>query len=33
MYRGHLGMYGPSPYCKRKVEMTGWSAQMYPAFL
>jgi hypothetical protein len=27
------GMYGPPLYCKRKVKMTVWSAQMYPAFV
>jgi hypothetical protein len=27
------GMYGP-PLCrKRKTKVTGWSAQMYPAFV
>jgi hypothetical protein len=27
------GMYGPPPYCKRKMKMTEWSARMYPAFV
>src|SRR5271163_4318332 len=26
-------MYGPPPCCKRKVKVTGWSAQMYAAFV
>src|SRR5882724_1817202 len=30
---GQTGMYGP-PLCrKRKTNVTGWSAQMYPAFV
>ena len=27
------GMYGPPPCCKRKVKVTGWSAQMYAALV
>ena len=27
------GMYGPPPCRKRKVRVTGWSAQMYSAFV
>ena len=31
--RRQTGMYGP-PLCrKRKTKVTGWSAQMYPAFV
>jgi hypothetical protein len=26
------GMYGPPPYCKRKVKIAVGSAQMYPVF-
>jgi len=26
-------MYGPPPRRKRKMKMTGWSAQMYSAFV
>jgi hypothetical protein len=26
-------MYGPPPCCKRKMKVTGWSAQMYTAFV
>ena len=30
---GQTGMYGP-PLCrKRKMKVTGWSAQMYSAFV
>ena len=25
------GMYGPPPFCKRKMKMAEWSARMYPA--
>jgi len=28
-----VGMYGPPPYRKRKMKVTGWSAQTYTAFL
>ena len=28
-----LGMYGPPPRRKRKVRVTGWSTQMYSAFV
>jgi len=27
------GMYGPPPCRKRKMKVTGWSAQMYSAFV
>ncbi len=27
------GMYGPPLCCKRKMRVTGWSAQMYTALL
>jgi hypothetical protein len=27
------GMYGPLPCRKRKMKVTGWSAQMYSAFI
>ena len=27
-----IGMYGPPQNCKRKIEMTVWSAPMYSAF-
>jgi hypothetical protein len=27
------GMYGPPPFCKRKMRMACWSARMYPAFV
>ena len=27
------GMYGPPPFRKRKMRVTGWSAQMYSAFV
>jgi len=27
-----IGMYGPPPNCKRKIEMTVWCAPMYSAF-
>jgi hypothetical protein len=30
---GQTGMYGPPPCCKRKVRVTGWSTQMYTAFV
>ena len=30
--RGPPVMYGPPPCRKRKVRVTGWSAQMYSAF-
>jgi len=30
---GQFGMYGPPLRCKRKMTVTVWSAQMYPAFL
>jgi AcrR family transcriptional regulator len=30
---GQSGMYGPPPYCKRKMGMACWSARMYPAFV
>src|ERR1039458_2656901 len=30
---GQTGMYGPPPCRKRKMKVTGWSAQMYPAFV
>ncbi len=30
---GPFGMYGPPPCRKRKVRVTGWSAQMYSAFV
>jgi hypothetical protein len=26
-------MYGPPPFRKRKVQVAGWSAQMYTAFV
>jgi len=26
-------MYGPPLFCKRKMKLTGWSAQMYSAFV
>jgi hypothetical protein len=26
-------MYGPPPFRKRKVNVAGWSAQMYSAFV
>ncbi len=29
---GFVGMYGPPPYRKRKMKVTGWSAQMYTTF-
>ena len=29
---GLTGMYGPPPCRKRKMKLTGWSAQMYSAF-
>jgi len=29
---GLLEMYGPPLRCKRKMTVTVWSAQMYPAF-
>src|SRR6202035_1513090 len=32
-FNGQTGMYGP-PLCrKRKMKLTGWSAQMYSAFV
>jgi hypothetical protein len=30
---GQSGMYGPPPSRKRKVRVTGWSAQMYTVFV
>ena len=30
---GLTGMYGPPVCRKRKTKVTGWSAQMYPAFV
>jgi hypothetical protein len=26
-------MYGPPPFRKRKMQIAGWSAQMYTAFV
>ena len=26
-------MYGPPPFCKRKMRVACWSARMYPAFV
>ncbi|HET9100789.1 MAG TPA: hypothetical protein VFN62_10385, partial [Acidobacteriaceae bacterium] len=28
-----LCMYGPPRECKRKMKVTGWSAQMYTVFV
>ena len=33
MVRRLIAMYGPPPCRKRKVSVTGWSAQMYTAFV
>ena len=30
---GQTVMYGPPPCRKRKMKVTGWSAQMYSAFV
>lgn len=29
----HTELYGPPPFCKRKREGQGWSAQMYTALV
>jgi hypothetical protein len=32
MYGGRSVMYGPPPFCKRRMRLAEWSAHMYTAF-